>query len=344
MQDTNQKKLPDIVIKSEADAYKWLERAARDEVPAYGTIRFEGWPTFQLYLKGKKFQRSLTPTVMQALIEFQKGIYRSYSIAKFRDPSTRLTDDERDELEVTVSVKRGSSDLGIDFQEIALKLVENLGGKMSGTEILIAVVSIAVLYFGSSAWATYLENRKETRIKEVSDETQKATLEAMKFASAEETKRAQIMADLAKRDDRIAALERTAYDVHTEVVKAMATASYAKVDGTEVDPEVAEYLTRNARRTSVPARLDGTYRLLKIDWSDPDAFKVKVFNVKTGVHLDAVVQDDSMDGKFKEALKLAEWSRKPVNLRITAKSLGNNVYRDATIVRAELVADDSEEL
>lgn len=215
---------------------------------------------------------------------------------------------------------------------------------MSGTEILIGVVTIAVLYFGNSAWTTFLENRKETRMQEAGDETQRATLEALKFSSEQETKRTQILADLAKKDDRVERIERLAYDTHTEVVKALATVRESRIEGNELSSDVAEFLTRNARRTSNPARLDGSYRLMKLDWSDPSAFRVKVFNVMTGLQLDAVVQDDSLTGKYKEALKQAEWSRKPVKLRITARAFGDNIYRDAIITHAALESDADESI
>lgn len=331
-------KLPDIVIRSEDDAYAVLEQAMQDKIGPYQTIKFEGWPTFHLYLKGDKFERSLTPTVMKSLIEFQRGIYQAYAAAKFGNSGKRLSEEEKDELELTVKVNPGSSDLGIDFGDVAGKLVEQLGGKMTGNEMLIAVVSIAVLWFGSSAWSSFLENRKELKMKEIGDETQRATLDALKFTSEQETARAKIMADLAKQDDRIAEIERIATNTHTEVVRAMATAAYARVEGTEVAPDVAEYLTRNPRRTSNDVRLDGQYRLLKLDWSDPDAFKVKVFNVHTGLHLDATVQDDTLSGRYKDALREAEWSRAPINLHITARALGNQTYRDAVIIYAALDA------
>lgn len=327
--------LPDIVIRSEEEAYEWLERASKGDVAPYGTIKFEEWATFNLYLKGEKFERSLTPTVMKSLIEFQRGIYHAYASAKFGNPSKRLSDEEKDDLEVTVKVNPGSSDLDIDYTTVATKLVEQMAGKMTGSEILIAVVSIAVLWFGRSAWNSYLESRKEIKLAEIADEGQRATLEALNFSSEQETARARIIAELSNRDERIGEIARIAANTHTEVVRAISTASAARIEGTNIDPQLAEYLTSNPRRVSSDARLDGQYRLLKLDWSDPDAFKVKVFNVITGLHVDAVVQDDTLSGRYKDALREAEWSRAPVNLKITARAIGDNTYKDAVIIHAE---------
>lgn len=328
--------LPEIVIRSEADAYDILDKASRDEIGPYSTIRFDGWPTLNLYLKGQKFEQSITPTIMRGLLELQKSLYRSYASAKFNAPTKRLSDAEKEELEIKVSVKGGSSNFEINFQDIAIKLVEQLGAKMNPTEVLYAVVSIAALYFGTSAYKSYLENRKETRAKEVSDETLRKSIEALSFTSEQETKRTQIIAELASKDHRIENIVRLSHDAHTEVVKCLTAGTEARLDGISLPPDISEVLTQNARRKSNEVRLDGSYRLMKLDWSDATRFKVKVFNIGTGLQLDAEVQDDSLTGKYKEALKAAEWSRKPVKLQINAKLMGDDIYRDAVIISAEL--------
>lgn len=327
--------LPNIVIRSEADAYEVLERARDQKLGPYNSIVFDGWPTLNLYLKGDKFHQSLTPTVMKGLLEFQKGIYRSYAIAKYGNPEKRLSHIERDELEIRVDVHEGSSDLGINFQELAEKFVLQTAGKMDSQDVVITLITIAVLYFGTSAYRSYLENRKEVRIKEISDDTQRKTLEVLQYTGAQETERAHILADLAKGHQKVDEIVQIAFGAQTELIKAMAAGKTSKVDGIELTAEVAESLTQNARRKSEEVRLDGVYRLIKLDWTDPSKFKVKVYNTKTGITLDAEVQDDSLTGQYKEALREAEWSRSPVMLKINAKTFGDDIYRNAVVISAE---------
>lgn len=335
MNSTPEQNLPDIVIRSEEEAYEVLRQARDGELGPYNSLVFDGWPTLNLYLKGEKFHQSITPTVMKGLLEFQKGIYRSYAAAKYDHPTKRLSEQERDDLEIRVDVNDGSSDLEINFQEIATKLFEQMVGKMDSQDIVITIVTIAVLYFGTSAYRSFLENRKEIRIKEVSDETQRDTLSALKYTSEQETKRAQIIADLARDNAKVENITQIAFDAQTEVVKAMAAGNSSKVDGISLAPGVAETLTQNARRQSEEVRLDGIYRLIKLDWTDSSKFKVKVFNTESGIHLDAEVQDDSLTGKYKEALREAEWSRSPVALKINAKTYGDDSYRNAVVISAE---------
>jgi hypothetical protein len=330
-------KLPDIIIRSEEDAYAVLQLASDGQIPPFGELVFDGWPTLNLYLKGDKFHQSITPTVMRGLLEFQKGIYQSYAAAKYNTSTKRLSEEEKKALEIRVDVHDGSSDFEINFQELAVKLIEQLGGKMDPVHVLITVVTIAVLYFGTSAYKSFLETRKDIRTREIADDTQRKTIEALQFTSVQETERTKILTDLARKDHRVESISKLAYDAHSEVIKTLAAGDSSSIDGIPLSSEVAESLTRNARRKSSEVRLDGTYRLVKLDWTDPMKFKVRVFNVETGLHLDAEVQDDSLTGKYKEALREAEWSRSPVTLKINAKFYGDEDYRDAVVVAAEAV-------
>lgn len=327
--------LPNIVIKSEEDAYEVLRSALAGTIQPFGTVIFDGWPTLNLNVKGDKFHQSLTPTVMRGLLEFQKGIYQSFAAAKYNHPSKRLSESEKKDLEIRVDVHEGSSDLDINFNEIAIKLVEQLGARMDPVHVLITVVTIAVLYFGNSAFRSFLESRKEVRLKEISDGTHRKTIEALTFAGQQETERAKIISDLAANNHRIGNISRIAYQAQSELVKSLAAGDSASVEGIPLDSAIAEELTRNARKKSQDIRLDGTYRLVKIDWSDPLKLKVKVFNVDNRLTLDAEVQDDSLTGKYREALRDAEWNRVPVNLRINAKVFADNDYRDAVVISAE---------
>jgi hypothetical protein len=325
----------DITIKSEKDAFAVLKLADEGKVPEYGKIIFDGWPSLNLYLKGAKFEQSLTPTVMKGLIEFQRGIYQSYAAAKYSHPTKRLSSEEKDDLELKVEVHKGSADLQINFQEIAIKLVEQLGSKMNPTEVLIAVVAIATLYFGRTSYKDYLENRVKARERESTDEVQKETLKQLRFSGEQETERMKIIASLASKDGRIENITRIAHDTQTDLIRSLAAGDSAKVEGVALTPEQAEELTRNARRKSSHIRLDGVYRLLKIDWSDSLKFKVRVSDVASDLQLDAEVQDESLTGQYKAALREAEWSRKPVRLEINARVIGDSEYRDAVIVSAK---------
>jgi hypothetical protein len=99
-------------------------------------------------------------------------------------------------------------------------------------------------------------------------------------------------------------------------------------------------LVHNARRQSEEVRLDGDYRIQRVDPTDPALFKLKIWNVRTGLELDAVLQDDSLAGDSKRIIQDAEWARAPVRLQINARKVGNQ-YRSAAILSAEALPEQA---
>lgn len=125
-----------------------------------------------------------------------------------------------------------------------------------------------------------------------------------------------------------------AIEAHSEIIKSIGTAESADISGVTLAGEAALTLVQNKRHRSTEARLDGLYRLLKLDWSEPGSFKVRVGRVSDNLIVDADVQDDTLTGAYKDILKAAEWNRKSVLLSINAKKI-NNEYKNAVIVRVQ---------
>ena len=323
-----------LLITTEAQAYSALERALAGKLPSDTELKFENWPKLTFVVRGDGFDASLTPPIMIGLLEFQKSLYKSYASIRYGNASKRLTNDEKDALQISISVKKGSSDLTVPFDELAKHLITELVQKMPSEYVLIAVLSIAVMYFGSSFLKTLLDNRKEVRLKEITDDTQRKTLEAMKFGSQQETQRSAILANAMSRLPELGPASVAAIEAHSEIIKSIGTAESADISGVTIDGDTALTLVQNKRHRSTEARLDGLYRLLKLDWSEPGSFKVRVGRVSDNLILDAEVQDDTLTGAYKDILKAAEWSRKPVLLSVNAKKV-NEEYKNAVIVRVE---------
>ena len=251
--------MKEIVIRSEEDAYNLLQSRALNELDLREvSIRFDGWPQLKIHVIGEKYNQTITPTMMKGFLELQQAIYRSYTLSKYNSPNIRLLKkEEREELEIEIRVSDGSSNYEINLQELFLKLIEMVGAKMDPVHVVTMVVSIAVLFFGNSAIRSYLENRKEIREKELKSEEQRAQIEALKFTSEEETKRAKIIADIVKKEPQIENIEKTAHDAQTSLIKSMSSSDEAELQGISIDPEVAHILVTNARKRSEEIRLDG---------------------------------------------------------------------------------------
>lgn len=326
----------DILVTSEQDAYDLLDRYLRAELPRETyNLRFEGWPKIVLHLEGPRYHATITPTVMQGFLALQREIYRGYSIAKFNRPSThQLTRQERRDLEFEVKVSNGTSTFEIDFQAIALKLLELSVGRMDSKDLMVVVLSFSALFFGTSMLKTFLDHRRAKREVELKSEDQKKLIEHLRFSAEQETERMRIMGELARQNPRIENLQTYSQDAQLALLKSVSAADAAEIQGVEIDGDAAEILAQNARAKAKEVRLDGLYRIQVVDSGNPVDFRLKVLNVESKDQFTTTVQEESLIPAAKSILQRAEWSKKPVILKINAKEI-REMIRDAVILSVE---------
>lgn len=322
-----------IIIASERDAYNFLSAYLRKEWPGeIGAVKLDGWPRIVIHLDGPKYHATITPTVMKGFMALQKEIYRSLSIAKFNVPRTgRLTRQERRDLELEVKVSNGSSTYEVDVQTLLEKLIELSVGRMDSNDLMAVLITFGVLFFGTSAFKSYLENRRVVREQELKSDEQRKLIEALQFTTQQETERAKIITDLAKQNPRIENLRTYSEDARLALLRSVTSSDSAEIQGVEIDGDAAEVLAQNARVRSKQVRLDGLYRIQVVDSADPKEFRIKVLNVDSRESFVARVEDDSLAPENRGVLQHAEWSKKPVFLKINAKE-ARDVIRDAVII------------
>lgn len=314
------------VIHSEEDALRFVEMyVAGQDLP--DGISFEGWPNLTFRLTGEKFHGSLTPSVMKGFVEMQAQINRSYALLKYGVPDPRkLSKDEKEAIEIQVNVESGSSLIEVNMDGFIGSITQSVVGKMGPQEIVITVLGAALIWGGVILIKKYLEDRKEVRMAEVKKESEREHFSTMRFMSEQETKRTELLAKLISEKPDLDNMERLAHDAKTDVIKSFAKADTAQIDGVVLDSDLAKALTTNARRKSMDIRLDGNYRIEKVDSTDPDIFKVQVRNVDTDLRIPCIVQDIFLDAaEHKNDLQKAEWDRKPVHLSINAKTLDGEI-------------------
>lgn len=330
---------PVISIANEDQLFDILKKIDSDLLNVDGAkLEFVGWPTFSMRVVGEGYDATITPDLMKGFLELQNAIYRSYAMARYNTPkATKLNQRERELLTIRIKVEQGSSMFGIDFQQILEKLSGELIGKMDAKTIVIIVLGFAAMYFANSSYKNYLDSRAQTRIQEVQSEEKKAMLEQMRFSQEQETERAKVMASLMAQHPRLQTINNFSNDAKAELIKRSNDASYVEVQGITIDSESAVELMKNARRKSNKVLLDGHYRILFVDSSNPESFKVKLKSTDSDDEFIAVVEDTTLDHKFLVALQKGEWSRKPIKLHIDAKESEGEI-RQAKVTYAEMPA------
>lgn len=320
-----------VTIRNENDAFRLLKSYV-DGAFDKDDVILEGWPKLTIRLNGKKFDQSLTIPVMKGLIELQSSLNRSYALSQYGVANgNKLSDEERKQLEIQVKVGKGSTLLEIDFQQIIADTLTKAVTQMDPKTIAVTIVALGVVWASRSAFVSFLDYRKEIKREEAKTEAEQIRLESMKFMSAEETKRAAIIASIVKDNVEIKNALAFADSARNELLKSISTADSAEVEGFKISSSTASELMTNARRKSEEIRLDGNYRILRNDTTDITAFKVKVRNEKTLEEFEAAVQDITLTNGTKLILQRAEWNRSLVRLKINAKSLDGDI-RDAIVV------------
>lgn len=326
--------MQEIVIRSEDEAFAWMEKYLDGTLDAAEgqSVRLENWPVLTIRLTGEKFDQSLTPSVMKGFIELQSAINRSIALSRKGEPNANLlSTEERNALEIRVKVERGSSVLQVDFTG----LIESLGSKvisaMDPTTLAVTIVASAAVWGGTTVAKHFIVERGKERMEKARNESEVERFKHLEGMSKEETKRIEIISKIKQQNPVVENAARLSDDAKIDLLKALSRADTGELAGIELDGELAAELVRNARRQSEEARLDGEYRILRNDTTDPDAFRVKVQNTSTKQEFEARVQDDTLTQSIKTALQNAEWERTPIKLKINAKVLDSSV-RNAVVI------------
>ncbi|MFG6076974.1 hypothetical protein [Erwinia sp. OPT-41] len=322
----------DTLINTEAQAFEFIKNyLSGSSLPE--NISFGDWPSLTFRLTGKKFNKSLTPSVMKGFVEMQAQINKSYALAKYGLPDSRkLTKEESEALEIEVTIEEGSSLVEVNIDGFLTKLTQELSGKMTSQEIVLTVLGAAVIWGGVTAFKYFLNHRKEIRLAEIAKEGAQAHLLTMQTMNEQETERLKIIAGMVKEKSLLDNMDRMSYDAKTEMVKSFARADTAQIDGITLDSEMARELTKNARRRSEEIRIEGIYRIEEVNNTDPECFKVRIRKDRTDERMTCVVQDIFLDESGnKDALQKAEWERKPVHLSINAKHV-DGIIKSAVIL------------
>jgi hypothetical protein len=328
-----------FVIHNEQEAFDFLEKLNNGTISIGSQpLKFDGWPTMHIHLQGEKFNGTITPTIMKGLLELQKNIYQSYGLIRYGDANTqRLTKEERDELEINVKVSGGSSNYDINFQELLTTIFSATVGKMTPDAALVLVLGFSLMYFSASSLKTFLDNRKEIRLRDIESEEQRASIEALRFSSEQETKRTEILTQAMSHQPIFNAMSEHSKDFKTVMLKALSVSESISLQNVEISGDIAQELSINARRTWQDARLDGVFRIYSVDSSNLTQLKVKIQNISNNNIVIAIVQDQTMDSRHRTAIQNAEWSRQAIELTINAKEL-NGDFKDAVIIAAKEIS------
>jgi hypothetical protein len=302
--------LPQISIASEAEAWRALRKALDGGFDnRVISLEVTDWATIQIRIEGARFDSTITPRLMAGFIDLQKSINRAAARLIYDDDNpNRLTDEDRKALEFVVVVSQGSSKFDISLAEIIKQFIDKVGGKMKGRDVVIVIVTLALLYTAGSAWKSYLDSMAE-----------QAKAETPIRMSQKENERLAILKDILAQKPALREVREDIMDAHHEMLKAAAGAKSAEFQGAIVTGSQASELTKAKRERSRQLHLDMDFRVLAVDTTNRELVRVKLRG--KGQEFTAHFKDESLDERQVGRLKDKLMSRELVRLQVNATEL-----------------------
>ena len=325
-----------LVVRSEEEAFALLQKALASELADQPyTLEFENWPVLTLRFVGEGYSSTITPHIAEALVELQHAMNRSYArLVRNATNANVLTKEERQSIEFKAKVDKGSSLIKVDLGEYAETLTTALVGKMTGTELVIAILGLAITGASLLAYKAFLAARSADK------KVDQATEQTVKL-SQQEIKRLEIFAQALTKNPSLKAAHEDFDNVRHDLLKSVGDATQLDIQGVSLSQDQARVIAMTPRSKAEEIQLNGNYRIVKLDWSKEDEVRISLFGVDTEKReFIASMRAHNLTPQNIEKLKACEWDRKPVHLSINATVLRGEVTT-ATIVGVEWPQDAS---
>jgi hypothetical protein len=201
-----------------------------------------------IHLPDPPVDSSISASYMRAFLDIQLQIHRLATKARVGEANAaKLTASLRRELEINVVVSDGSANYNVDLTEVIKKAL----GKMTGKQITLVLLGSAAML--STTWGvnTWMETQKQIQIEQIRSTEHVHALEALKFATAQDTEQfAQIAATLREQVDLGREVVELANEAYREIFRAASATGTAEINGQEVSANVADLLTLSPKTQS----------------------------------------------------------------------------------------------
>jgi hypothetical protein len=328
-----------IKIENENDAWEIFRQALEGDFDDLSDIEleFSNWPQIDINLKGPKHKSSLTAKNMEGLVELQNTIYRTYALAAHNKlNANKLTGREKERLTITFRISKGSSEIEAELKKSLSIFAKDMASKMKPKHYIITILGLGLIWGSPAVLNTYLQHQKDLFISEQQTIQKKLDIDDRKFASEQELRRMELLASAYEHNPQLEQVQESVDAMHADLFKKFSDADKISILGTEhIKSETVKKIFTKKRVRAIEDRLDGIFRIIKVDSSSIDHFKVKVRNIADGVELTVTVKNtEIVDRKKKKCLQNAEWSKEPVLMRMNIKRLRGAIV-SATILNVE---------
>lgn len=290
-----------------------------------GDVIFDGWPKYEVIIRGEDFNGGVPTRIMPALLSFQRAIDEAYALSVYGE-SRRLSKEERRQTEIVVHLDKGSTKFEAPLWDALNNALTAAMKSMDGTQALIAILGVAAMVGG--VWVVKLWLEARSRDKKIEFEAN---------ATKEETERFRIISELAKNNAQLAGAKAALEESNSQLIRKLDDRdSLVLGKDTEISGADGRAAVRKTPDDPVEVRLDGEYRILSVhSGAVKSGFKVSIENVETKEQLVIDIPDGTLTPTQLTSLQQGEWEKATLQMKINASKRGDRILK-ATLTHAGL--------
>jgi hypothetical protein len=241
-------------------------------------LEFGDWPRVHVYIPHPEVSSSITPPFMEAFLELQKQLYQlaAQASAGVAD-SSQLTEGVKAQLQISVLVTDGSSNLTAKLERTLPSLLKQMIGKMNGKQATIVLVCVAALVGGNWGFNAWLEQQKAIKIEELRSKEHVEALKALSLASSGQLDALKKLTEVLEKQGEIGSRALDAVTATNDaLLKAASKTSESSINDTHLTRHEAELLRTSPRKKPEIRYSTQRMRVLDINTSDPHELSVLI--------------------------------------------------------------------
>lgn len=129
-------------------------------------------------------------------------------------------------------------------------------------------------------------------------------------------------------------MEAAVEPARQSLVRAVGSERGGRLQGIDIPPRLAQEINSQKRQQSTAEKIEGVFRVSKVDTTMAEGFRVTFASIETGEDISASLEDAVLSEEAKIAMQRAEWSKQPVRVRLRVRKLRNR-YVDAVVMSVE---------
>ncbi|MGS4884458.1 hypothetical protein [Roseibium sp. MB-4] len=313
------------IISNEDDLFELIEQIEIGVEVDATEVKFDGWPKYEVIVRGEDFDGGVPTRIMPALLSLQKAIDEAYARSVYGEQK-RLTKEERKKTELVVHLEKGSTKFEAELWKAFNNVLDTAVKSMDGTQTLTAILGVAAIAGAGWYLKIFLNNRSKEK-----------EIEFDAKVSEQETERYRIIADLAKRNQQLAGSKAALEESNEKLIRKLEDQDQLVLnEGTAVSGHEGKTLVRRVPDAPIEVRMDGLYRILSVQsGAIKNGFKAVIENIETNDRITIDIPEGTLGDDQLRSLQQGEWEKTTVQMQINASKRGDKLLK-ATLTHAGL--------